>query len=116
MATAFQKGNRRATASAEKASAYIPNAITQTNGVSSTNVATFQLVVPWQFKGNGQVEVTLPFGFTLPNGVYLGQPSLIANASGSYAAGFHPIVQFSMAAASSANINVSPTDLFVVQY
>lgn len=116
MATAFQKGNRHPTAGSEKAFVYITNGIAQTNGVSSTNIAVTQAVVPWQFKGNGQIEVSMPFGFTLPNGVYIGQASLIANASGSYAAGFHPIVQFSMAAASSANINVSPTDIFVVQY
>lgn len=115
MATAFQKGNRRATASSEHASIYTVNGIAAITNLNSTTPTTVQQVVTWAFKGNGQVEVTCPFGFTLPNGVSLGSAYLIANASGSYAGGFHPIVQYGVLT-TGANVNVANTDTFIVQY
>lgn len=115
MATAFQKGNRHPTAGPEKAFIYAPNGISAITNLNSTTPSTFQQVVTWQFKGNGQIEVSTPVGFNLPNGVTLGQPTLVANASGSYAAGFHPIVQYSVVT-TGGNINVSNTDVFIVQY
>jgi hypothetical protein len=115
MATAFQKGNRHPTAGTEKAFIYVPNGVTAITNINSTSPTTIQQVVPWQFKGNGQVEISSPVGFNLPNGVTFGAATLVANASGSYAAGFHPIVQYSVLA-SSGNVNVANTDVFIVQY
>lgn len=115
MATAFQKGNRRGVAESVKASVYTPNGIAAITNLNSTTPTTVQQVVPWAFKGNGQIEISLPAGFTLPNGVTIGQTALIANASGSYAAGFHPLVQYSVVT-TGGNINVSNTDTLIVQY
>jgi|SRR5215469_2189096 len=115
MATAFQKGNRRATASSEKASIYVPAGIAAITNLNSTTPTTVQQVVPFQFKGVGQIEISTPPGFNLPNGVTIGQATLIANASGSYAAGFHPIVQYSVVT-TGGNINVANTDTLIVQY
>lgn len=115
MATAFQKGNRRGTASAEHASVYTPNGIAAITNLNSTTPTTVQQVVPWAFKGNGQIEITAPAGFTLPNGVSFGSCFLVANGSGSYAAGFHPIVQYGVLT-TGGNINVSNTDTLIVQY
>jgi len=114
MATAFQKGNRRPTAGSEKASIYVPNCIAAITNLNSVTPTTVQQVVGWNFKGNGQIEVSTPVGFNLPNGVTIGSASLISNASGSYAAGFHPIVQFGVFGGS--NTNVSNTDVVIVQY
>jgi hypothetical protein len=111
----FQKGNRRATASAEHASIYIPNGIAAITNLNSTTPTTVQSVVSWQFKGVGQIEVSNPPGSPLPNGVTIGQATLVANASGSYAAGFHPIVQYGVLT-TGGNINVGNTDVFIVQY
>ena len=113
MATAFQKGNRRATASSEKASIYVPSGIS--GNTNATNPLVIQQVVPWQFKGTGQIEVSSPPGFALANGVAFGQCTLIANASGSYAAGFHPLVQFSVVTSLAAN-QVLASDFLLVQY
>lgn len=115
MATAFQKGNRRGTASSEHASIYVPNGVAAITNLNSTTPTTIQQVVTWAFKGNGQIEVSLPAGFSLPNGVAFGQCALIANSSGSYAAGFHPIVQTSVVT-TGGNINVANTDVLYVQY
>lgn len=115
MATDFQKGNRRAVSESVKASIYVPNGIAAITNLNSTTPTTVQQVVPWSFKGNGQIEVTLPAGFTLPNGVTIGQAALIANGSGSYAAGFHPLVQYSVVT-TGGNINVANTSTFIVQY
>jgi hypothetical protein len=115
MATAFQKGNRRATAGADKATVYVPSGVAAITNINSTTPTTIQQVVPFQFKGNGQIEITSPVGFNLPNGVTFGAATLIANSSGSYAAGFHPIVQFSVLA-STGNVNVAASDIFIVQY
>lgn len=111
----FQKGNRKAVAESVKASVYTPNGIAAITNLNSTTPTTVQQVVPWQFKGNGQIEISLPVGANLPNGVSLGQACLIANSSGSYAAGFHPIVQYSVVT-TGGNVNVSNTDTFIVQY
>lgn len=115
MATAFQKGNRRGVAESVKASIYVPNGIAAITNLNSTTPTTVQQVVTFGFKGNGQIEVTMPAGFTLPNGVTIGQASLIANGSGAYSAGFHPLVQYSVVT-TGGNINVSNTDTFIVQY
>jgi hypothetical protein len=113
--TAFQKGNRRATAGSDKATVYLPSGIAAITNLNSTNAQTIQSVVPFQFKGNGQVEVTTPMGFTLPNGASIGSATLIQNGSGSYAAGFHPLVQFTVGSG-TANVNVNATDVLIVQY
>lgn len=113
--TAFQKGNRKAVAESVKASVYTPSGI-NTNTNAGTQ-ATIQQTVPWAFKGNGQVEVTLPFGFTLPNGVSVGTVSLVQGAS-PYAAGTaasHPIVQYTLVTSLAAN-QVCLSDTFIVQY
>ncbi len=115
MATAFQKGNRRAVAEAVKASIYVPNGIAAITNLNSTTPTTIQQVVPWAFKGVGQIEVSSPPGFNLPNGVTIGQPTLVANSSGGYASGNHPIVQYSVVT-TGGNINVSAADVFIVQY
>ena len=113
----FQKSNRRATASSEHASVYTPAAIN-----ANTNAATplvIQQVVPWQFKGVGQIEVTVPPGTTatnFPNSVSFGSAYLVANASGSYAAGFHPLVQYSVTSTVAANQTLTNVDTFIVQY
>lgn len=115
MATAFQKGNRRAVAESVKASIYVPNGIGTASNINTVTPLVVQIVAPWAFKGTGQIEVSSPPGFALPNGITVGQATLVANASGSYAAGFHPIVQFSVQAA-SANTTVTNSDCLVVQY
>jgi hypothetical protein len=115
MATAFQKGNRRATVGADHASVYVPNGVVAASNINSIVPTVIQQVVPWAFKGVGQIEITSPPGFILPNGVTFGQATLVANSSGSYAAGFHPIVQYSVQAA-SANLNFTAQDVLIVQY
>lgn len=114
---AFQKGNRHAVAESVKAFIYTPSAIN--SNTNASNPLVIQQVVPWQFKGTGQIEVTLPPGTlaaNFPNNVSLGTAYLVANGSGSYAAGFHPLVQYSVTSTVAANQVINNVDTFIVQY
>lgn len=114
---AFQKGNRRGLASAEHASVYNPAAINANTNASAPLV--IQQVVPFAFKGNGQIEVSVPVGTnatSFPNGVSIGTAYLIQNASGAYSAGFHPIVQYTVVTTLAANTAITNVDTLIVQY
>lgn len=114
---AFQKGNRRAMVGSDHASLYTPAAIN--SNTNASNPLVIQQVVPFAFKGTGQIEVTVPPGTlaaNFPNSVSLGTAYLIANASGGYAAGFHPLVQYSVFSTVAANQVINNVDVIIVQY
>ena len=119
MAT-FNKSNWTPTASSEHARVYVPNAIAAATNISGNGAATvITMTVPWQFKGNGQITVSVPVGATALNtGLSFGEPQLLGPASGSYASGGHPRVQVALINDSNVGVNVQAGqgDLILVQY
>jgi hypothetical protein len=114
----FQKSNWLRTASSEHARVYLPSSqgfgITAAT-VTASSMQIYTATVPFQFQGNGQVEVGLPAGITaLQNGVQLGEAELLPPASGSYSLGNHPRVQFKTTSVIAATI--AATSVTIVQY
>jgi hypothetical protein len=114
----FQKSNWTRTASSEHSRVYLPSSqgfgITAAT-VTASSMQLYTATVPFEFQGNGQIDATIPVGATaLQQGVSLGQPQLLAPASGSYAAGNHPRVQFTTTSLIAATI--AATSVVLVQY
>lgn len=88
----------------------------QTLAINSTTVITF--AVPYQFKGNGPVDVSLPFGQSFQNST--GQPSIgeawLSQAT-SYAGKTNPSVNFRLVNSGTAAATITAgTDLIVTQF
>jgi hypothetical protein len=114
----FQKSNWTRTASSEHARVYLPAGqgfgITAAT-VTASSMQLYTATVPFEFQGNGQLEATLPVSAAaLQPGISLGQPQLLAPASGSYAAGNHPRVAFTTISLIAATI--AATSVVIVQY
>lgn len=113
----FQKGNWSRLAGDPKAVVYLPGGIaTQTLSAQATTVITAN--VPFQFKGNGPVEASFPFGQSFQNST--GQPSLSETwltEGTSYASGVHPVVNIRLANSSTASAAITAaSDLLVTQF
>jgi hypothetical protein len=111
----FNKSNWTRTVADDKAVVYLPAAIaTQTLGANSTTVVT--TAVPFQFKGNGPVEISFPFGQLFQNST--GAPSLgeawLTQAT-SYAGGTHPSLNFRLTNSGAAATITASSDLVVTQ-
>ena len=117
MAT-FQKSNWTRTASSEKARVYAPSALAAGNVTGNGGQTTVTVTVPFQFQGNGQIQASFPPSDTAPNnGLNMGEPLLLAPASGSYGAGNHPRIQVAFINSTNGNLNLQQTtDLIFVQY
>jgi len=94
----------------------LPSVIaTQTLSANATTVLTTS--VPFQFKGNGPVEASFPFGQLFQNSS--GQPSLgecwLTQAT-SYAGGTHPSVNIRLNNCGSAATITAASDLVVTQF
>lgn len=117
----FQKGNWTRVASDPKAIVYLPQAqskgiTTQTISAQATVVVTYS--VPFQFKGNGPVDVSFPFGQLFQNST--GQPSMgeawLTQAT-SYAGKTNPSVNFRIINSSTAAATITAgSDLVVTQF
>jgi hypothetical protein len=100
-----------------KAVVYLPAAIAvQTISANATVVVTKS--VPFQFKGNGPVEASFPFGQLFQNST--GQPSLgetwLTQAT-SYAGKTNPSVNFRLINSSAASAAItSASDLVISQF
>ena len=114
---AFQKGNWTHTTPALHARVYLPAAIPNT-AINFGQVSTLTLTVPFQFQGSDQLQVTIPTGQpTLNAGLDISSAQLLAPATGSYSAGNHPRIQFSVQNSTNAtNYTPGTTDLFAAQY
>ena len=114
---AFQKSNWLHTTPAEHARVYLPAAIPNT-AINYGQVSTLTLTVPFQFQGSSQLQVAIPAGqTTLNTGLDLSTPQLLAPATGSYSAGNHPRIQFSVQNSTNAtNYTPATTDVTAVQY
>lgn len=114
--TAFKKSNWTRTVAPDHSVVYAPAAI-PASPIANGAAAVFTVTVPYQFKGNGQVLVTLPEGETLDTGLVLGSAQLLGPASGSYAAGNHPRVTFQVSNITAAPITpAAALDVVIVQY
>jgi len=120
---AFQRSNWTRTASAEHARVYSNSAIATGNITGNGGATTITLTVPWQFQGNGQIDVSIPpstNGITANSAAQIGVVQLIAPSSTTYSggqSGNHPRVQLQVVNVSNANVNIqTTTDLILVQY
>lgn len=91
-AEVFNKGNRPQESITSKMDLYFPAAIAITTTIAANVISNVTLTVPFQFKGAGVIEVSLPPNDALDAGLSLGSATLLAPASGSYSAGNHPRV------------------------
>ena len=103
-----------------KAHVYLPSSqskgiVAQTLAATSTTVVTFS--VPFQFKGNGAVEASFPFGQSFQNST--GQPSLgetwLTQAT-SYAGKTNPSVNFRLINSAAAATITAGSDLVITQF
>jgi hypothetical protein len=116
----FQKANWLRTASSEHARVYAPSGIPNT-AINFGQQANITITVPWQFQGNGQVEVSLPAGTVLNAALTIGQATILAPTGTSYASPggstSHPRVNFQVMNTSNAtNYTPANTDVCIVQY
>jgi len=117
----FNKGNWTRLHGEPGMVVYLPQSqskgiVAQTITANTTVVITFS--VPFQFKGNGPVEASFPFGQSFQNST--GQPSLgetwLTQAT-SYAGGTHPTINIRLSNAGTANAAITAgSDLVVSQF
>jgi hypothetical protein len=117
----FNKSNWTRTAGDPKAIHYLPQSqskgiVAQTLSAQATTVLTFS--VNDQFKGNGPVEASFPFGQSFQNST--GQPSLAETwltQTSIYAAGVRPTVNIRLSNAGTAAATITAgSDLVVTQF
>jgi hypothetical protein len=119
--TNFQKSNWTRTAVGEHARQYF----TAVGASLTITAATTQLVTltaaAFQFQGNGQVDVSLPFGFSggetaAAQGLMLGSAWLQATATAAYSAGVHPQIVFQVSSATLMTVASGGFSVIAVQY
>jgi hypothetical protein len=111
---ADQKADRLSIGTPHRAAQYFPSAWPGITAAAA-GVTVLTLTAQFAFKGNGQVDVSLPHDMSLAAGLVLGQAQLLGPASGSYGAGNHP--RITVQVQNTAGItNTAAADLIVVQY
>ena len=111
----FQKSNWTRSVSADKMVVYVPGAIPNVL-VGLNSSTTITITVPFQFKGNGQVEESLPTSaVALVAGLSLSESNLLAPAAGSYSLGNHPRISFKISNNTTGNLTPPATDLIFWQ-
>lgn len=111
----FNKSNWTRTVGADKMVSYAPGAITNV-AISANTSTVYTTTVPFQFKGNGPVEVTLPVTATaLVAGLSISEANLLAPASGSYSLGNHPRISFKVTNATVGALTPPATDVIFWQ-
>lgn len=123
----FNKSNWSRTAINAKAVQYLPAAkggIAQPTTVTANGVLTTTVNLAFQFKGNGPVEVSLPFGQQLITSASAAAANLSlgeawisgAIAATGYAQGVHPYLTYKLVNSTSSAITTGACDLLVTQY
>lgn len=124
--SAFQKSNWTRTAGSEHARQYFPAAsnATATGGLvfaaGGANIIT--LTANFQFQGNDQVLVSAPEGAgsgyatAAAAGVNIENAWLQGPATGSYAAGNHPLILVRLTSSAAYTTAATGFDLIAVQY
>lgn len=124
MAT-FNKSNWTRTGAAETAVVYSPasQGFGIPAGAIGAGTTVFTYAVPFRFKGNGQVETSIAaqqattLMATGANSASLGTTQLLAPSSGSYSAGNHPRVAFTVVGTGTGvTIPVGGIDVIFVMY
>lgn len=115
---AFNKSNWSRTSGPQKMVQYFPSGIPNVSVLANSSTI-LTLTAARQFKGNGQVDTTIPF-FTGANGplvagLSLGDSVLISPSSGSYAAGNFPRIQIKITNSTVGAITPPATDLLAMQ-
>jgi hypothetical protein len=122
----FNKSNWSRTVSDPHSVQYMPAAkggIANPTTVASNSVLTTTIAAAFQFKGNGPLEVSLPFGQQILNSataaatsISLGESWLSGSiASSGYAAGVHPSIIYKLVNSGAAQTLIG-CDLLAVQY
>ena len=110
----FNKSNWTRTMG-NKAVVYLP-AVIATQTVSANSSVVITTAVPFQFKGNGPIFASLPFGQLIQNST--GAPSIdeswLTQAT-SYSGGTHPSVNIRFSNGGAAMTVTATTDLVVTQ-
>jgi hypothetical protein len=111
---ADQKSDRLSIGTGHRAAQYFVNAWPGLTAAAA-GLTVITLTAQFAFKGNGQIDVSLPHDMSLAAGLVLGQAQLLGPASGSYSAGNHPRITVQV----QNTIGITTTavaDLIVVQY
>ena len=107
----FQKSNWTRSVSPDKMAVYVPGGIPNV-AVNLNSATVITTTVPFQFKGNGAMQVTLPTSAAaLVAGLSLSECNLIAPAAGSYSLGNHPRVSFKISNNTVGNLTPPATDV-----
>lgn len=123
--TNFNKSNWTRTVGPEHSVQYFPASVqsTVTGNITFTagQLKTITLTAAFQFKGNGQVEVSGPEGVSnyqtaAAQGLQIGNSWLQGPSSGSYAAGNHPLIMVNLIAQAALTTAATGFDLIAVQY
>lgn len=112
----FNKSNWTRSVGDDKAVLYAPGAITNV-AIPANSSTAYTVTAPFQFKGNGPVEVTLPVtAAALVAGLSVSETNLLAPASGSYAAGNHPRLTFKVSNNTIGALTPPATDVIFWQF
>ena len=118
--TNFQKSNWTRTASSEHARQYF-TAVAAGITIAAASTSLITVTAAFQFQGNGGVEVSLPFGASsaetaAAQGMVIGAAWLQPAASGSYAAGNHPLLVFQATSQTLMTVAATGFSVIAVQY
>jgi len=112
----FNKSNWTRWGESAAANVYAPGAITNV-AIAANSSTVYTTTVPFKFKGNAPVEVTLPVtAAALAAGLSLSEANLLAPASGSYAAGNHPRISFKVTNSTIGAQTPPATDVIFWQF
>lgn len=116
----FNKSNWTRTTAPAHARVYSPSSI---GGLPTQNItgnggaAVLTITVPFQFQGDGAIECIFPPSSPgINTGAALGQPQLLAPASGAYSGGNHPRIQVSVTNSTNGNLTPQSNDLIFYQF
>ena len=116
---AFNKSNWTRSGSPEKMVQYFPGGIPNV-AVNANTSTILTLTAARQFKGNGQIDTTVPFSTgangPLVAGLSLSDSVLISPSAGSYSAGNFPRVQVKIQNNTAGGLTPPATDLIVAQF
>jgi hypothetical protein len=111
----FQKSNWTRSVESDGMVVYAPGAIPNV-AVGANASTTITVTVPFKFKGNAMMEVTLPTSAAaLVAGLSLSECNLLAPAAGSYAAGNHPRCSFKISNNTAGGLTPPATDVIFWQ-
>ena len=118
--TNFQKSNWTRTVASEHARQYF-TAVAAGITITAATSQLLTVTAAFQFQGNGQVDVSFPYGLSngetaAAQGLILGPAWLQPAGSGSYSAGNHPLLVFQVTSQTLMTVAAGGFSMLAVQY